>query len=193
MGVGDSLLLLSLSWKPIFLLWRMWPCVTQTRKSVSMWSANPQPPIKSNNAKVPLLITLQHSLQSKSTLDRFDTSASLYAKSKVHYHHGRKTQITHYFFFCCKSTEYPLHWRNRRSGTAPTIWSTISIFTRYFEDLVRYCANDLVDYFVIHSLFPSRQLSLAPPRESQPYLQNESCSTLSFYVHQLIVWSIQSL
>ena len=72
-----------------------------------------------------------------------------------------------------------------------------------------YYANDLVDYFhihllfwrsslvlrqrsgrlffVIHSLFPSRQLSLAPPRESQPYLQNESCfEFLRSSTHSLI-------
>ena len=167
----------------------MWPCVTQTRKSVSMWSADQQQTIKSNNAKVPLLVTLQHSNQ-----NQLWTGYSVIARQIKSSLSSWEENTNHsLFLFCCKSAEYPLHCRNRRSGMAPTIWSTISIFTRYFEDLVWYCANDLVDYFVIHSLFPSRQLSLAPPRESQPYLQNESCSTLSFYVHQLIVSSIQSL
>ena len=107
-------------------------------------------------------------------------------KSKVHYHHGRKTQITHYFFFVAKvrnirytaETEdlvlrqrsgwlfrYSLVISKIQSGITPTNWSNIDI----------------------HSLFPSRQLSLAPPRESQPYLQNESCfEFLRSSTHSLI-------
>ena len=162
--------------------------MTQTRKSVSMWSADPQQTIKSNNAKVPLVDTLQHSNQNQlwTGLMRQPQIQSSLSSWEENTNHSL-------FLFCCKSAEYPLHCRNRRPGIAPTIWLTISIFTRYFKDLVWYCVNRVVDFFVIHSLFPSRQLSLAPPRESQPYLQNESCSTLSFYVHQLIVSSIQSL
>ena len=165
--------------------------MTQTRKSVSMWFADPQQTIKSNNAKVPLLVTLQHSNQNKLWTGLIRQRHCTPNQKFIIIMGGKHKSLT--ISFCCKSAEYPLHCRNRRSGITPTIWLTISIFTRYFKDLVWYCANKLVDFFVIHSLFPSRQLSLAPPRESQPYLQNESCSTLSFYVHQLIVSSIQSL
>ena len=65
-----------------------------------MWFADPQQTIKSNNAKVPLVDTLQHSNQNQlwTGLKRQRHCA----KSKVHYHHGRKTQITHYFFFVAK-------------------------------------------------------------------------------------------
>ena len=156
-----------------------------------MWSADPQQTIKSNNAKVPLLVTLQHSNQNKLWTGLIRQRHCTPNQKFIIIMGGKHKSLT--ISLCCKSAEYPLHCRNQRSGIAPTIWLTISIFTCYFEDLVWYCANKLVDFFVIHSLTPSRQLSLVPPWESQPYLQNESCSTLSFYVHQLIVSSIQSL
>ena len=141
--VGDS----SLSWKPIFWLWGIgrhrvnWLCVTQTRKSVSMWSADPQQTITSNNAKVPLLVTLQHSNQNKiwTGLMRQPQIKSSLSSWEENTNHSL-------FLFCCKSAEYPLHCRNRRSGITPTIWLTISIFTRYFEDPVWYYANKLVEY-----------------------------------------------
>ena len=144
--------------------------MTQTRKSVSMWSADPQQTIKSNNAKVPLLVTLQHSNQNQ-----------LWTGLKRQRH-------------CTPNQKFIIIMGGKhKSLTISFLLQKCGISATLQKPKIWYYANDLVDYFDIHSLFPSRQLSLAPPRESQPYLQNESCSTLSFYVHQLIVSSIQSL
>ena len=66
-----------------------------------MWSADPQQTIKSNNAKVPLLVTLQHSNQNQLWTGLI-RQRHCTPNKKNHYHHGRKTHITHYFFFVAK-------------------------------------------------------------------------------------------
>ena len=137
MGVGDSLLLLSLSWKPIFLLWRMWPCVTQTRKSVSMWSADSQQPIKSNNAKVPLLVTLQHSNQNQLWTGLIRQRHCTPNQKFIIIMGGKHKSLTISFLL-------------QKCGISATLQ----------KPKIWYGANDLVDNFDIHSLFRRSSLVL---------------------------------
>ena len=130
MGVGDSLLLLSLSWKPIFLLWRMWPGVTQTRKSVSMWSADSQQTIKSNNAKVPLLVTLQHSNQNQLWTGLIRQRHCTPNQKFIIIMGGKHKSLTISFLL-------------QKCGISATLQ----------KPKIWYGANDLVDNFDIHSLF----------------------------------------
>ena len=137
MGVGDSLLLLSLSWKPILLLWRIWPCVTQTRKSVSMWFADPQQPIKSNNAKVPLLVTLQHSNQNQLWTGLIRQRHCTPNQKFIIIMGGKHKSLTISFLL-------------QKCGISATLQ----------KPKIWYGANDLVDNFDIHSLFRRSSLVL---------------------------------